>query len=167
MAYTLIETVTVGSGGAASIEFTSIPQDGVDLILKLSLRNTDSNPDSAQVSLNSDTGDNYPQIQLLGNGSSVSSQRLTLGFIRLAIPISTYTANTFGNAELYISNYTSTSNKSMSGDSVAENNATLGRLKIDAFSYTTSSAITSIQVALFGDNYAEYSTASLYKITAD
>lgn len=165
MTMTLVETIEVGSGGASSLEFTSIPQDGVDLMLKLSLRNTDSNPDSAQVSLNSDTGDNYPQIELLGNGSSASAQGLTLGFIRLAIPVSTYTADTFGNAELYISNYTSTTNKSMSGESVAENAVQLGRLKIDAFTYNTSSAITSIQVALFGDNYAEHSTASLYTIS--
>ena len=35
----LIETVTVGSGGAASIEWTAINQDGQDLVIVLSSRN--------------------------------------------------------------------------------------------------------------------------------
>ena len=39
MAYTLIETITVGSGGASSIEFTGIPQEtGADLVVRLSAR---------------------------------------------------------------------------------------------------------------------------------
>jgi hypothetical protein len=35
MGYQLIETIEVGSGGAASIEFTSIPQDGVQFLTTL------------------------------------------------------------------------------------------------------------------------------------
>ena len=38
--YTLISSVTVGSGGAASIEFTSIPSTYTDLVLKLSARSS-------------------------------------------------------------------------------------------------------------------------------
>jgi len=37
-----IQTVTVGSGGAANIEFTSIPQTYTDLVVVLSLRNNRS-----------------------------------------------------------------------------------------------------------------------------
>jgi hypothetical protein len=37
--YKLIETVTVGSGGAANIEFTSIPQTYTDLKLVISGKN--------------------------------------------------------------------------------------------------------------------------------
>ena len=40
--YKLIETVTVGSGGAASIEFSSIPQTYTDLKVVYSLRSTNS-----------------------------------------------------------------------------------------------------------------------------
>ena len=35
-----ITTVTVGSGGASSIDFTSIPQTYTDLVIKTSARNT-------------------------------------------------------------------------------------------------------------------------------
>jgi hypothetical protein len=38
LTYTAIKTVTVGSGGAANIDFTSIPQTYTDLVLKVSAR---------------------------------------------------------------------------------------------------------------------------------
>ncbi len=38
MTMTLVSTVTVGSGGASSIEWTSIPQSGKDLLILLSAR---------------------------------------------------------------------------------------------------------------------------------
>jgi len=37
----LIQTITVGSGGAASIDFTSIPATYTDLIFYFSTRSTD------------------------------------------------------------------------------------------------------------------------------
>ena len=39
MGMTLIETVEVGAGGASSIQFDSIPQDGIDLVIRMSARN--------------------------------------------------------------------------------------------------------------------------------
>jgi hypothetical protein len=78
------------------------------------------------------------------------------------------TANTFGSASLTISNYTSSQNKSISSDSVSENNGTVGYQQIAAMSFTSSSAITSLTVVSYStNNLLEYSTASLYKITAD
>ena len=40
MTYTLISTVTVGAGGAASIDFNSIPGTYTDLLLVVSVRST-------------------------------------------------------------------------------------------------------------------------------
>ena len=52
--YTLISSVTVGSGGAANIEFTSIPATYTDLLLKLSTRTTRSTAtDSNKLTVNS------------------------------------------------------------------------------------------------------------------
>ena len=36
--FTKIETITVGSGGAASVTFSSIPQTFTDLVMKISSR---------------------------------------------------------------------------------------------------------------------------------
>ena len=76
-----------------------------------------------------------------------------------------YTANTFGNSSVYVSNYTSSVAKSVSFDFVQENNASDAKAHIAAGSYTGSSAITSLTMVLATGNFAQHTTASLYKIT--
>lgn len=166
---TLIETITVGAGGAASIEFTNIPQDGTDLLLVWSVRTVDNvNQSIMRLVFNGDTGTNYAWVRIWGTGSSVStssgaSQTTILnGYADGA----NATANTFGNSSVYISNYTSSATKSVSNDSVSENNATEAYQFIGAGSYS-GSAITSLLLRENSSgNLAQYSTASLYKITA-
>jgi hypothetical protein len=171
MGYQLIETVTVGSGGAASIEFTSIPQNGVDLLLKVSGRDTGSGGEAGgvQIQFNNVTTSSYSWRRLTGNGSSAGSLSITGDAI--SIPFSSVgssaTASTFGNASALISNYTSSVAKSVSGDGVSENNATESYQAIVAGSWSGTDAISSIQIKPSSTNWAEHSTASLYKITAD
>jgi len=168
MAYELVAHTEVGSGGAASIEFTSIPQDGTDLVVLHTTRLDASNSDEdVELRFNSDTGNNYSYIGLLGSGSSVlglsssSINRIYGGRTSAA----TSTSNTFGNCAYYISNYTG-STISISIDSVSENNATLARQEILAASYNNG-PITSLQLLdLGGSNFVAGSTASLYKVTA-
>ncbi len=168
MGYQLIETVEVGAGGASSIEFTGIPQDGVDLVLKISQRNVD-NAGELRIQINADTStSNYPGIYLEGNGSSAYSYSLTSNaWIRLRPNQSSHTANTFSNNELYFANYTSTGDKSVSIDAVMENNATTAYQELVAATYKGSLGISSFTITASSGNLAEYSTASLYKITAD
>jgi hypothetical protein len=104
-------------------------------------------------------------IRLSGSGSGASSGTTGSGFFGY-LSISSDTSNTFGNSSVYISNYTSSSNKSLSVDSVSENNATAAQQGIFALSWASTAAITGIRLLTAG-NLAQYSTASLYKITAD
>jgi hypothetical protein len=164
-----IETVTVGSGGAASITFSSIPNTYTDLFIVASLRTTG-------------TGSTYSVIQpnngsasfrnLRGDGSSVVSQSDSIKPYADTTNDS-HTANTFGSISYYIPNYDSTTNfKSISIDSVMENNATLGRQLIGAALYASNTAITSIVLygadanLGFNRNFVQYSTATLYGILA-
>lgn len=169
MAYELIETIEVGAGGAASIEFTSIPQDGVDLLLIYSLASDYTGLDYSptNIRLNSDSGSNYAWIALRGSGSGVSSDSNASDTEIYNFTINTFktTSNVFSNAQLYISNYTSTSDKSISIDGVTENNATSAIAQIQAAKYSTSSGITSILIDPVAGNLVQYSTASLYKIS--
>jgi len=111
MSYELIETVEVGAGGAASIEFTSIPQDGTDLVVLLSGRTT-SGSNRADLELNGSTA-NFTRLRLTGNGSSVASGSHTNSIFQ-GVSRASDTANTFGNTSIYISNYTSSNAKSIS-----------------------------------------------------
>jgi hypothetical protein len=160
----LVSTVTVGSGGASSIEFTGIPQTGTDLLLVFSGRS--DNFGGLGLQFNSDTGGNYANRSLLGTGSSVSSSTFGTNYIRDFVNESGFTANTFSSSAYYIPNYTSAVAKSVSVDGVQENNATQSRQIITAGRWTGTAAITSLKLAEYnGSNLVQHSTASLYIIT--
>ena len=161
--YTLIQSVTVGSGGAASIEFGSIPQTYTDLQVLFSLRG-DYDTVVAWVRFNGLTT-NLSSRLLLGSGSAASSQSDTSNIkMQGAIGASTYTASIFANSSLYIPNYAGATNKSMSIDYVSENNATAAWMGLTAGLWSNTSAITQITLLSSSGNLVQYSSASLYGI---
>ena len=163
--FTLISSVTVGSGGAANIEFTSIPSTYTDLLVKVCGRSAASGStyDDLGIYFNSSTANLSWRI-LYGTGAAASS---TLGTTRYFafVPGASATASTFGNVEYYIPNYTGSNNKSVSVDSVTENNATTVLSSIAAGLWSSSSAITTITLNPANGNFVQYSTAYLYGIS--
>jgi hypothetical protein len=168
--YTLISSVTVGSGGAADITLSSIPSTYTDLVLLISSRSTQTGtaPDGLGFQLNSDTGANYNQRQLYGDGSvtgSTSNTGLTFGYVGPVNGASS-TANVFTSSTLYIPNYTSSNYKTISVDSVTENNTTGANAGLRVNIWNSTSAITSIKLFDFvTGNLVQYSTAYLYGIS--
>jgi len=164
--YEAIATVTVGSGGAANIEFTSIPATYTDLLILASVRSTGGNG-TCNVYFNNDTTDaNYDSRRLLGDGSSASSGNQPDLPYFLYANASTMTSNTFASNCLYIPNYAGSNYKSISLDVVMENNATLAYSFLVAGIWNSTSAITSIKLdpASGSENFTQYSTATLYGI---
>ena len=159
--YEIIAKVTVGSGGAANIEFTSIPSTYTDLNILLSSRGT---ADSLNVNVRfNGSASNYSQIRVQGSGSAATSAtdtEITLLNVR-----STYTANTFSNGSVYIPNYTSSNFKSVSVDTATENNATVNRNILNAGLWSDTSAITSVNLIVASGDFTQYSTAYLYGIS--
>ena len=163
-----IATVEVGSAGASSIAFSSIPQGYTDLFIKITTRDTTATVNLAQVKMTfngSTTG--YTNRNVYGNGSSATSQTSATTSIDVGIgnsmPTAGNTANTFSNIETYIPNYTGSNNKSVSTDVVGENNTTAAYAGITAGLWSNTAAITSISLAPT-TLFAEYSTATLYGI---
>lgn len=161
--YELIASVTVGAGGASTIDFTSIPGTYADLILKCSARNTSGGVNGVYITLNSSTS-SFSDKYLEGNGSSVGSGSI-VRYIGTE-SASTQTANTFSNMEVYLPNYAGSNNKSFSADAVDENNATTAYATFNAGLWSNSAAITSISLAISPgvQNFAQYSTAYLYGV---
>ena len=169
--YEAIATVTVGSGGAASIEFTSIPGTYTDLCVLLSARGaraTVSTP--AIINFNSSTS-NLSSRRLFGNGSTASSDTPTPNVVLFFnINDSTATASTFSSSMIYVPNYAGSNAKSVSIDAVTENNATSAQAQLSAGLWNDTSAITSFKItATAGDfvtlsSFDEHSTATLYGI---
>lgn len=164
MSMTLISTVTVGSGGAATINFTSISSGFTDLFLVYAGR-TDraSAVDGVAITFNGSTT-GYSERVLYGNGASALSESDT------AYPYgyttgNSATSNTHGSMGFYIPNYAGSTNKSISIDSVGENNATTAFQSITAALWSNTSAITSLALQpKFGSNFLQHSSASLYGI---
>ncbi len=158
-----ISTVVVGSGGAASISFSSIPGTYTDLVVKLSARTTDA-------------GTSWQNILIRPNGATTSqSDKYVYGTGSVAASsgesnIKTWanqggtTSSTFANSEIYIPNYAGSNNKSFSIDAVTEQNGTSALTFLGAALWSSSSAITSITLTPDTTNFAQYSTATLYGI---
>lgn len=164
--YKLIASSTVGAGGASSITFSSIPQTYTDLVIKYSLRSSrgGSSTYGFAVSFNSSSANTSGRL-LTGNGSSAASVSFS-GLMSLGNEVlSTVTANTFGNGELYIPNYAGSNNKSASVDNVTENNGTTAFAELIANLWANSAAITSITLDGYGANFVQYSSAYLYGVS--
>ena len=163
---TLISTVTVGSGGASSIEFTAIPATYTDLYLVVSARSQYSGWADAYLRFNASGGTAYATKKLAGTGSSIENLNSTGAgdFPIWSVGGSNTTSNTFSNVGFYIPNYAGSTNKSVSADGVSENNGTEARLTIGSGLWASTNAIT--QILLFvAVGWTQYSTASLYGIT--
>lgn len=166
MTMQLIETKTLGTA-AASITFTSIPQDGTDLMLVGLVRTARANTnDFVDLRFNGDNTDgNYSARVLYGNGSSASSftENSYIGDVNG----DTTTANTFASISVYLPNYTASITKSGSVDTVFENNAAFGAQSLVARRWNSTAAITSMEIGFTatGANLVAGSTFSLYKIT--
>jgi hypothetical protein len=166
--FTKIATVTVGSGGASSIDFSSIPSTYTDLCILASLRATVNGSGDGQnpgIKFNGNTT-GYPTLYAYGNGSGKGSNKSAdFNILINASDNTDDTASVFANVMIYISNYNSSNYKSFFGDYVRENNATEGYVSIDARRWNNTTAITSISIYRpLGGNHAQYSTATLYGI---
>jgi hypothetical protein len=160
-----IAAVTVGSGGASTIDFTSIPSTYTDLCVKVSVRtNYSAGTTELLLSLNGSTS-NFSAKHILGSGAAASSGSVAR-YLGQTQP-STDTASTFSSHDIYLPNYTSTTiAKSYSTDAVTENNGTTAYAVLVAGLWNpgTQAAITSLSLTPSAGSFVQYSTATLYGI---
>ena len=160
--FTLIASSTVGSGGAAGINFSSIPSTYTDLCVKYSIRNTTAEIWIALELNNSQA--NFAVRWIQGSGTGVSSSNYSTNGYEGFSNLSTYTANTFSNGEIYIPNYAGSTNKPFSADFVTETNATASYTQLNANLWSNTAAINQVYLKATSGSFAQYSTAYLYGI---
>ena len=169
MTMSLIQTVTVTATSVSSINFTSIPSDGTDLLLVLSLRGASANINTnGRISINNTGTFIYNDRALRGTGSVASSRgdAGANGFINWDMPAASVTSSTFLNGSFYFFSYTGSQTKTVSGDVVFENNAAAAYQNIYSGNVPITDAINRITLTdPAAGGFVQNSTASLYKIT--
>ena len=163
-----IATVTVGSGGAANITFSSIPQTYTDLCLFISARSEVAGTFSDEVIKLNNTTSSYTNRYIYGNGANPfrgNDAYTSQGGFSTGLPGDTATANTFGNKMIYIPNYAGSDYKAYLVDGASETNATTAYLHLLAGLRSNTDAVTSIVLVTdSGADYAQHTTATLYGI---
>jgi hypothetical protein len=165
--YTLIASNTVGSGGVASVTFSSIAATYTDLLVKVSARDTVASSRGAfSIRFNGSSAFNYSIKELRDVDGAASSTGVTAQseIDGGRTTGSTATASTFGNVEIYIPNYAGSTAKSVSIDNVTENNSTTYYSNLTAGLWSLTNAITSIGFTCT-TNFSQYSTFYLYGIS--
>jgi hypothetical protein len=161
--YELIEHRRLDAN-AASITFSSIPQNYSDLVIMVSTRINEVNAtgEAIYITINGSTA-NFTNRYLQGDGQQPASSTLTRYVATQPALLST--ANTFGNGCIYIPNYAGNTAKAISSDSVSENNGTTAFQALNANLWNVTDPITSVTlVAGTGDAFVANSSATLYGI---
>jgi hypothetical protein len=175
--YKLIASNVLASA-TGTVTFSSIPATYTDLVIKLSARSTNSGVTYNQLRIvfNSTSANLYSVtniseysnlVESFSGAASNTASEQTRG----SIVGGANTANTFGTTEIYIPNYTSSSNKPFSSIGFAEDNsvnhASYHSIVDHAFLFADTSTISTIALSVVGTNFAIGSSFYLYGIKKD
>jgi hypothetical protein len=159
--YESISTTTVGGGGSSSITFTSIPST----YTHLQLRYITSNNSTVAMAFNSDTGSNYSQHYLYGDGStagaggSANTTYTDIGYY------GSVTSNVFMAGVVDILEYKNTNiYKTMRVLQGVDINGSGGQLALKSGSWRNTNAISTITITPPFGTFAQYSSFALYGI---
>ena len=168
-AFESIATVTVGSGGAASMEFTNIPQTYQHLHIRMLGRSTASGADVAfYIRFNSDSGSNYSRHLIFSDGSgtavasSASQTSAWLGYVTAT----SATASALSPSVIEILKYTSTSEYKGIRTLHGSDQNGYGVVGITSNLWLSTNSISSILLYPGSGNFVQYSTVALYGIKA-
>lgn len=162
----LIQRVTVGAGGAGSIDFNSIPQTYTHLEVRLTVRGTTAaNNDWMFFTLNNQaTGSSH---YLSGNGAVMdvynyvnSGQPLTMN-----MPCANATSGIFGAGIIRVLDYTNTSKNKTSLILSGHDRNGAGIVMLSSHLLSSTAAVTAISLKPWGlSSFAQYTVASLYGV---
>jgi len=164
-----IATVTVGSGGASSVEFTSIPSTYAHLQIRGISRSTGGGSSgNVYLQFNGVTTSSYAWHWVYGDGSSAtasSGSSDTSAFV-VRTAYTSATSSIFGAAVIDILDYTNTNKtKTVRALSGHDNNGS-GFAWFSSGLFNSTNAISSITIKAQDGNFLQYTSFALYGIKA-
>jgi hypothetical protein len=160
--YKEIATITVTTATQAAIEFSSIPSSYTDLVIKLSSRGDTGGPQNIGISFNGSTT-GFSNKLLYGDGVDAVSTTTSTIFQGI-LPGTAYTANVFGNADIYIPNYAGSTNKTILSASSNDQNGAGESGRVVGL-WRSTAAISTILITIDGSTtFSTGTTATLYGI---
>jgi len=163
--YVKLGSYTAPFGGGNNISFNNIPQTYTDLEVHISARGASANTyDSIGIYFNG-LQSSQTQQSFTGNGTSMSAGTSTYRAIA-TITAANSTGAAFSNVVINIHNYAGSTNKSLFIMSAQEQTSTSSNNILATMLWSNTAAITSLtfDTATTGQNYAQYSTFTLYAI---
>lgn len=155
--YESIATVTVGAGGASSVDFTSIPST----YTHLQIRGLGVFSGDTFLQFNSDTNNNYSRHSVYGDGSSAAAFAETSNS-RIGVNYATSTQPSPFVADIL--DYKDTNKyKTVRALSGVDSNGS-GIILLQSGSWRSTSAVTSIKLIAFSGTFSQHSTFALYGI---
>ena len=159
--YEPIATTTLGSS-AASIEFSSIPSTYTDLVLVYTLKAATASADM-YLRVNNDSGSNYSNTILWGNGSTAGSNRFTsAGQIRLNYTVDVLTTD----GTYLICNIQNYSNTTTYKTILYKTGLASDAVDTGVGLWRSTSAINRVTLTLSSGDWGSGCTATLYGIKA-
>jgi hypothetical protein len=164
--YESIATVSVGSGGSSSIDFTSIGSDWKHLQIRYTARSTRSATDTqVNMRFNGATSGYSAHIVYGDGGGAYASAYTSQSFINMNdIPAANAGSNIFNAAVIDILDYGSTSKYKTVRSLIGRDLNGSGLVLLHSGLYQSTSAISSITIYPAADNFAQYSSFALYGI---
>lgn len=164
-AYDSIATINVGTGGGASVTFSSIPSTYTHLQIRyIAKRNNAFNTLSAGIRFNGDSGTNYTRHELYCDGSTVAGSASTgLDASNTSVVTGTTPTNTFGAGVIDILDYTNTNKYTTFRQLTGADTNGAGFLNLASGLWLNTAAINSVTL-LVGSNWEQYSQFALYGI---
>jgi hypothetical protein len=163
-----IATVVVGSGGAADVEFTSIPSTYQHLQIRGIVKSTTNNTLYMNYAVNGVAGTSYSSHYLFGNGSSAGSNAgngASAASMYLGEFPSTAATNTFGAFVLDVLDYKDTNKNTTFRALAADDKNGSGVFGFSSGLFNSTNAITSIKFTpQAGPQIGQYSHFALYGI---
>lgn len=160
-----IASLTAGSGGVASFDFTGIPATYSDLYVSLSGRSANSsNFDNPRIAINTSTT-GFSRLEFYDENATLGSEFSSDRIIGVCPAVNTV-SNSFGALKMYIPAYAGSNNKAYSVISTSQHSSSSPRsLWYLGGIWANTAAVSQITISLnTGANFVQYSTATLYGI---